>query len=371
MKNRLSLNICHLTPTYFSEESVVGGGERYVYNLVQAVKAANLTGNVPISQSIISVSENPKIFEYDGIEIQLLKNISRTPGHMNYIPEGIWECLEKFDVVHIHQALTQFGEYCAAIASSLKVPFIATDLGGGDSSLMLYGKGLELADGVLSISEYANSLIKSSYSGRINILIGPVDTDFFKPKLANKINRGYGICVSRILPHKGIDRIITALPCDLALKVVGKVYDHHYFALLKELANGKRVEFIQEADDERLLRLYQGAGVFLQGSTHKDIYGNIIQKPELMGLTTLEAMACGLPVIVSDAGSLPEMVPNDRIGRIFVTHAELSTIFQEYMSKKWPADNAGLKAREHVVNNYSFLRVGKTLSRIYKEVSQK
>lgn len=367
--NTKGLNVCHLTPTYFSEDSVVGGGERYVYNLVEAVRKANIAAEFKINQSIISISDSNRAISRDGIVIQLLDNISPIPGNMNYIPSQLWKNLGGFDVLHIHQGLTQFGEYCAVVAASLGIPFVITDLGGGSSNLMLAGKGLELANRVIAISKYANSLTSSSYSGVTNVLIGPVDTDYFSPCRARDSYKKYGICVSRILPHKGIDRIISALPDELDLKVVGKVYDQGYFDLLRGLAEGKRVEFVQDAGDEELLALYQGADIFLQGSTHKDIYGNIIQKPELMGLTTLEAMSCGLPVIVSDAGSLPEMVPNDRVGRVFANHTDLVKIFDDYMSGKWPCENARSEARNYVDDNYSFLSVGKSLSAIYKDVS--
>ncbi len=236
--------------------------------------------------------------------------------------------------------------------------------------MMLSGKCLNLAERVLSISKYAQSLTRSSFSGKADVIIGPVDTDYFVPPAKRPVNDGYGICVSRVLPHKGIDRIISALPNGLNLKVVGQVYDQRYFELLKKLAKGKAVEFVQSADDDSLLALYQGANLFLQGSTHKDIYGNVVHKPELMGLTTLEAMSCGLPVVVSDAGSLPEMVPNRRVGRVFGDHQELLSILQDYMSGGWPDESAYSEARAYVVENFSFLSVGKLLARVYREVAE-
>lgn len=364
------LRVCHLTPTYFSEDSVIGGGERYVYNLVKAINKANSFTDAKIKQGIISVADNARSFVHEDTPICLLKNINEQPGNMNYIPGEIRSKVINYDLLHIHQGLTQFGAYCTTIAASLDIPFLVTDLGGGKNELMLFGKGLELADRVIAISEYASSLTKSSYSGKTNVIIGPVDTDFFKPSIEKINEKGYGICVSRVLPHKGIDRIINALPQHLELKVVGKVYDASYFRLLKELAKGKRVEFIEDAGDDALLKLYQRAGIFLQGSTHKDVYGNINQKPELMGLTTLEAMACGLPVIISDAGSLPEMVPNNKVGRIFESHSGLVEIFDDYVNKRWPGLNAGEEARNHVLNNYSYLNVGEQLSHIYWEIAK-
>src|SRR5262249_52319898 len=161
-------------------------------------------------------------------------------------------------------------------------------------------------DGIVSISQYAHSLLGRFFSGRHEILIGPVDTDRFTPATGTVRNRRMVVCVSRIMPHKGIDRVIAALPPELSLTIVGRVYHEPYYALLHQMAEGKNVRFVLDADDDALLHLYRTSHLFVQASTARDIYGNSISKSELMGLTTLEAMACGLPVLVSDTGSLPE-----------------------------------------------------------------
>ena len=49
--------------------------------------------------------------------------------------------------------------------------------------------------------------------------------------------------------------------------------------------------------EERLAALYRGAAAFVQPSSY-----------EGFGLTALEAMAYGAPVVAADAGSLPEVV---------------------------------------------------------------
>ena len=67
--------------------------------------------------------------------------------------------------------------------------------------------------------------------------------------------------------------------------------------LMQELALGgwvKMTGFVDEADK---LAIYRGAAVVVQVSTY-----------EGFGLTALEAMACGKPVVVSDRSSLPEVV---------------------------------------------------------------
>jgi glycosyltransferase involved in cell wall biosynthesis len=90
-----------------------------------------------------------------------------------------------------------------------------------------------------------------------------------------------------------------------------------------------------------------------------------------MGLTTLEAMSCGVPAMVSDAGSLPELVPDDRFTFCFSNHEELQNKLKKYVNREWPVKNASDLARKHVVDNYSFLKIGQTLLSIYSSKANK
>lgn len=365
------LKIAHLTPTFFAKNSVIGGGERYVFNICNALERASKICGQPILQTVISIGDSEQKLQIGPARVRILKNSSPFHTNMEGMSNCLWAELDGIDIVHVHQSLTWFGAFAVAVASSMQIPIVSTDLGGGSNELMIEGKGLELCDGVLSISKYAKSLIASNYSGPHEVVIGPVDTDLFcLPARHTPRDRLLGLCVSRILPHKGIDRIIQSLPTDMRLVVVGQAYDNRYFELLQNLAHGKDVQFIHDADDAKLIELYHSAGLFLQGSTHKDVFGNIIQKPELMGLTTLEAMACGLPAIVSDAGSLPELVQDPRFGMVFSNESELSSLLQKYTDGEWPDKNCSRLAREHVVNNFSFPSVGQSILRFYQTVRQ-
>jgi glycosyltransferase involved in cell wall biosynthesis len=76
----------------------------------------------------------------------------------------------------------------------------------------------------------------------------------------------------------------------------GWLYDE-IFALHKQLGLGDRVRFTGYAAAEELPRLYAAATVFVYPSFY-----------EGFGLPPLEAMACGTPVVASNASSLPEVV---------------------------------------------------------------
>lgn len=364
-----ALRIAHLTPSFFSSDSCIGGGERYVYNICKAISIAAEEQDRPVEQAIISVDRNARIFSYEGISVVILENFSPHTNPMEAIPGRLRAALKGCNLVHIHQSLTQFGAYCTAIAKSANVPIVSTDHGGGHEELMLAGRGLELSSGVLSVSNYAKSLTDSSYSGLGMVLIGPIDCDYFKPDPEAIRKKHTVLCVGRVLPHKGFDRVLEALPPSLALTIVGQVYHPTYFKHLQALAKGKDVTFISNANDEELLKLYQTSGLFIQPSTHLDCYGNKISKPELMGLTTLEAMACGMPVVVSNAGSLPELITSPSLGKVFSNREELEVILNRFASGAWPNADQPLLSRIKACESYSFGKVGAQAIKHYQEAT--
>jgi glycosyltransferase involved in cell wall biosynthesis len=336
-----------------------------VYYLAKALRN---TGG--FEQGIFTIGPQARLFKQDDISVRVMRNESSLSGAMDAFSATLWQELRGFDLVHIHQSLTLFGAYTTAIVRSLGIPAIGTDLGGGENALMLQRRGMELLDGIVSISHYADSLIAGFFNGPREVLIGPVDTDRFSPALgAPRGGRRTVLCVSRIMPHKGIDRVIAALPQGLGLVVVGRVYHEPYHEMLCRMADDKDVRFVHDADDETLLDLFRSAGLFVQASTVRDVYGNVASKPELMGLTTLEAMACGLPAVVSDTGSLPELVPDSRFGHVFSGEEELSAILRAFSLGLWPVPEAATLARAHVLREHGTAAIGGRLAAFYTTVA--
>jgi glycosyltransferase involved in cell wall biosynthesis len=369
---RSALRVAHVTPTYFSPDSIVGGGERYVDYLTKSLR---LVGG--FEQCVFTAGPEDRFFAHDGIPMRMVRNESPLPGPMDAFSAAFWRELPGFDLVHVYQSLTVFGAYTVAIARSLRIPVVGTDLGGGANPLMLDRRGIELFDGVVSISRYAHDLIANFFSGKHEVLIGPVDTDHFRPAVTTApgktpdeadVGRRIVLCVGRIMPHKGFDRVVAALPSDLRLVIAGRVYHEPYYALLRQMAAGKDVHFVHDADDDALLALYRSADLYVQATTACDVYGGVAAKPELMGLTTLEAMSCGLPAAVTDTGSLPELVPDPNFGRVFSSDSELSAILSDVALGSWPNPDAGGQARAHVVAAHGMLPIGKRLREFYEGV---
>ena len=110
--------------------------------------------------------------------------------------------------------------------------------------------------------------------------------------------------VGTIEPRKGLDTLIAAyaalateMPHHLVIAGKRGWYTEPLFRQVEALGLGQRVHFTDYVADEDLLGLYNLANLFVYPSRY-----------EGFGLPPLEAMACGVPVVCSNAASLPEVV---------------------------------------------------------------
>ena len=114
--------------------------------------------------------------------------------------------------------------------------------------------------------------------------------------------------LGRTNPQKGLDYAIQiAKNTGNRLVIAAKVdpLDMEYFERqIKPQIDGRQIVFIGEVSHRQKVRLLRNAKALLSP----------IQWDEPFGLTNIEAMACGTPVIAIRRGSLPEIVSNNRTG---------------------------------------------------------
>lgn len=208
-----------------------------------------------------------------------------------------------------HVAMTHGFEYWLSIAP-------------GTHALMRYATGR--ASRVTACSAFIARVVRTAVPDRVpvSVLYSGADVTTFRPDLPVEDLRerhGLGdrpvvVCVSRLVPRKGQDVLIRALPAvrrrvpDAALVIVG---DGPYRGALErmaaELAPGA-VVFTGAVSEEELPRYYRLGDVFAMpcrtrlGGLEVEGWGNVF----------IEAAACARPVVVGDSGGAREsLVPGE------------------------------------------------------------
>jgi glycosyltransferase involved in cell wall biosynthesis len=156
---------------------------------------------------------------------------------------------------------------------------------------------------VLTVSEYSRSRIVK-WSGIPEELVVNVGNGVGAPFVVNGPRYAPGISyilyAGNARPHKNLRRLFTAFRHlarpDLRLVLAG-CSRSAVFPLLEHAGIADRAEVIPSPTDDELASLYRGASLAVVPSLI-----------EGFGLTALEAMACGVPVVASKAASIPEVV---------------------------------------------------------------
>lgn len=355
--------VSYVTPLYFDESSYLGGGERYPLNLAKAVAAS---GEYEVE--IVSYGEVSGVLKMpmgvEGVTLRVLPAAKRLPGTERLSWEII-DAIREADLVHVHQVFSRSSEVAFLVAKLLGKPVCATDHGGAMSRLGSSLGMLELADRITSYSRFGASLVETTTP--VEVVAGGVDDSFFTPARA-PLNRDHLLYVGRLLPHKGIDRLLAALPGDVPLTICGRPYHREYHDLLRALAAGKQVEFVTDAGDEALRELYRRAIAVVLPSVYVDCYGNAHAWPELMGFSLLEGMACGAPGICSRVGGMPEYVEQGQTGFVFDELAELSEQIERLASSPELVRDMGIRARERIEITFGLTSAGRAMRSIYDEL---
>jgi len=165
------------------------------------------------------------------------------------------------------------------------------------------------ADTVIAPSESTRrDLIDELYGGRaaeVAVVYQGVSSEYRPPAGEGSGERPVILYVGRFDPYKNVSNLISAFArlrregLDAELRLVGSD-DRRYpeaRSLAHELGVDERIRWDGYLDGDGLLRAYQQASLFVLPSRY-----------EGFGLTVLEAMACGTPVVCGNRSSLPEVV---------------------------------------------------------------
>ena len=165
---------------------------------------------------------------------------------------------------------------------------------------------------IFTISTFSRDDISSRYrihKEKIDLVYCGVDTRRFYPGIGGQellasrglVSKGYLLTVGRIDPRKNLVGLVQAYDLtskDVPLVIVGQdgLRSNELYREIEERGLSQNVIVIKDVGDDELVALYRHAQIFVFPSFS-----------EGFGLPVLEAMASGVPTIVSNTTSLPEV----------------------------------------------------------------
>nr|WP_174822965.1 glycosyltransferase family 4 protein [Ruegeria arenilitoris] len=178
-------------------------------------------------------------------------------------------------------------------------------------------------------------------------------------------------CYGRIRHQKGTDAFVDAM-----IDLCGQVPDVHgivmgratekHSAFLTELKDkvakaglSDRILFKPEVTVDKIAQWYQVLDLFIAP-----------QRWEGFGLTPLEAMACGVPVVATDVGAFSEIVTDPTLGRVVPPGdiPALAAAAAEMLADRDSLARAGRAARAHVERYFDINGEAQALVALYQQL---
>ena len=234
---------------------------------------------------------------------------------------------EKLDIIHSHYAIPHAisGILSKDILAEKNVKLVTT-LHGTDITLVglepafhpLVKYSLEKSDAVTAVSEYLKSKTEQSFKAdkKIDVITNFIDPEIYKRIPCPNIRKHIAPNDEKILMHISNFRAVKRVPD--TIRILAEVVKTHKVKLVligdgpdrseseklaRELGVWEHVKFLGK--QHALVELLSAADVFLLPS-----------QSESFGLSALEAMACGVPVVASNIGGIPEVVLHRETGYI-------------------------------------------------------
>ena len=158
-------------------------------------------------------------------------------------------------------------------------------------------------DYFLANSENVGRRIEKFYRRDYQVIYPPVEVEKIFSSEVKSVPGNYFLTGGRLVASKNFDLIIKAcLKAKVNLKIFGGGVEEEY---LKKLDKGK-IDFLGKISEEELIAYYKGAKAFI-----------LAQKDEDFGITAIEAMAVGKPVIAYKGGGYLETVIEGKTGIFF------------------------------------------------------
>lgn len=371
--SKIGINLLYINP------KLAGGSVTYALKLVKEISL--LDNN---NKYIIYINKECKNINFEvgkNFEIRVL-NFEYSSVYLRYFWEQLilpfYLNLDKIDLLHSLGYVTPLFTNVKKVVSILDINYKGHSNNMSASKRFLLGSMVNLSaifsDKIITISEFSKKQIVKYTQVKENkiivtLLSGSSDLPPSENKATNEILKKYNIFNEFIIafsspsPHKNIERLLEAvseiLKYNSNLKLVLVGHQHKSESLNKVIQKNNLnddVIFTGFVPDEDIQPLMSNAKLFVFPSLY-----------EGFGIPLLDAQVCQIPVVSSNAGSLPEVGGN----AVLYFDPENTTEMTEVISRVLEKDSIKAEIIKKGIENrekFSWKKTAEQTLDVYKKI---
>jgi glycosyltransferase involved in cell wall biosynthesis len=393
------LKVLHIIP---SVATVRGGPSQAVIEMVSALRSQGVDAEIATTndngKNLLDVplyELTDQLSEYGHVPIRFFPRFSpnihtvREFAFSRSLTTWLWQHITEYDLVHVHAIFSYASTIAMAIARIKKVPYINRPLGQlctwslQQSKLrkQIYLKLIEHSNLLHSQALHftAQQELEEFNLLKLNIpsfiLPHGVQIPFPIPNAQERVRKLLQIpdhfpvllFMSRIHPKKGLEYLIAAL---------GKLKEYDFAFVIAGSGEPDYISQIQDllvthgiSDRTHLVGFVESEtkNLYLQGA---DLFA-LTSHSENFGIATIESLASGTPVLITDGVAIAPMVKEQSIG--YVTKLEINAIastIQDFFEYPHIATQKGERAQQYIAEHYAWTKIAQKLITMYAEYAK-